>query len=336
MAKTNIDKLIFGGLRLISAALMVLCFTSMKKGETLTTNETIGFSKAEASGIELSDDTTYGINIKELIEAAHETKSMQLKAILSRKGFVSDGKWDDYMSATWKKTVYNTKRAESDTIYVFLTSMTGFVGREVDLIITCKVDEIMNEWVTSIKELGYSIVEEIKEEDYMCLSFSKKNDKGGLIKYDSPSREKTIEVVTNFDPKNEGIGGNLDKYDDKEKFRDEAYEYNFVGKIKGNGDLYVFNMALNIDGIGNTSGYYIVTNGANKRVPIKGALTNWADGKGEIRLLEYDEAKNDHTGYSFQGVLRLKHTERGTYAGYSMSGSYKKAADINWSFEASE
>ena len=119
MAKTNIDKLIFGGLRLISAALMVLCFTSMKKGETLTTNETIGFSKAEASGIELSDDTTYGINIKELIEAAHETNSMQLKTILSRKGFVSDGKWDDYMSATWKKTVYNSERGQSPIPFTF-------------------------------------------------------------------------------------------------------------------------------------------------------------------------------------------------------------------------
>ena len=318
---------LFGGLCLIIVTLCLLFFLNIKE----TSIEKVPLGTVEIDSIPFGDMYANGINIKELFEAIQEKNSRKLKSILTKKGFVTDGKKDDYISEIWKKKVYNSGKNDSDTISVYLTSLTGFVGCEVDLVITCKEDEIMNEWVSGIKELGYSIVEDYKEKGYKCLSFSKENERGGLLKYDSPSREKTIEIQTNFDPKNEGLEGKTDTRADNEI--DDAYDYNFVGKIKENGDQYSFKMALNIDGVGNASGYYIVTNGANERVLLKGSLTNWADGEGKIKLLEIDETGNNSTGYYFQGVLRLKYTDRGTYAGYSMSGVYK-SNNISWPFIA--
>jgi len=324
----NNKSYIIGGLGVIIIGLLLLSFHNKIETSVIEDSNDV----VEIDSLLSTNKYTKVINLKELFEAIHDTNSSKLKTILNNNGFVFDSKGDEYTSTIWKKVVYNSERTESDTIFVFLTSLTGFVGQEVDLVITCKEDDIMNEWVTNIKELGYSIAEEIKEEKYICLSFSKKNDKGGLIKYDSPSREKTIEILTNFNPNDEGLGE--DPETNETDNSDNTYDYRFVGSIQGKNDKYPFKMNLNIDGVGHASGYYIITNRDNKRVQLKGVLTNWAEGKGDIKLLEYDEAKKDYTGYSFHGVLRLEETDQGKYAGYSMSGAYKNNDDIDWQFTA--
>ena len=231
---------IMGGLGVIIIGLLLFSFHNKIETSVVEDSNDV----VEMDSLLSTNKYTKGINLKELFEAIHEKNSSKLKTILNNNGFIFDSKGDEYTSTIWKKVVYNSERTESDTIFVFLTSLTGFVGHEVDLVINCKEDEIMNEWVTSIKELGYSIAEEIKEENYICLSFNKKNDKGGLIKYDSPSREKTIEILTNFNPNDEGLGE--DPETNETDNSDNAYDYRFVGIIQGKNDKYPFKMNLNI------------------------------------------------------------------------------------------
>ena len=93
---------------------------------------------SEAGNEVVSEDTfDNAINIKELFEVCKEEDSGKLKEILT----------------IWKKTVYNADRTESDTISVYLTSATIYAGREVDIVVSCKKDEIMNKWIGVIKEL---------------------------------------------------------------------------------------------------------------------------------------------------------------------------------------
>ena len=164
---------------------------------------------SEVSHEVVTNDTyANGINIKELFEAGKEEDSRKLKEILTNRGFVADDKEDepdDYNSAIWKKTVYNSDRTESDTISVYWTSATIYAGREVDIVVSCKKDEIMNKWIGVIKELGYSIEDVFEEEGIKRLAYSKENDRGSIIEYDFISKEKSINILTEFDPGNEGI-----------------------------------------------------------------------------------------------------------------------------------
>lgn len=159
---------------------------------------------------EVATGDTYanGIDIKELFKASKEEDSRKLKEILTNRGFVADDKQDeedDYNSVIWKKTVYNSDRTESDTISVYWTSATIYAGREVDIVVSCKNDEIMNKWISVIKELGYSIEDVFEEEDVKRLAYSKEDDRGSIIEYDFISQEKSINILTEFDPGNEGI-----------------------------------------------------------------------------------------------------------------------------------
>ena len=159
---------------------------------------------------EVATGDTYanGIDIKELFKASKEEDSRKLKEILTNRGFVADDKQDeedDYNSVIWKKTVYNSDRTESDTISVYWTSATIYAGREVDIVVSCKKDEIMNKWIGVIKELGYSIEDVFEDEDVKRLAYSKEDDRGSIIEYDFISQEKSINILTEFDPGNEGI-----------------------------------------------------------------------------------------------------------------------------------
>ena len=162
-----------------------------------------------ACGNKQANDTyANGIDIKELFKAGKEEDSSKLKEILTNRGFVTDDKQDeqdDYNSAIWRKTVYNSDRTESDTISVYWTSATIYAGREVDIVVSCKKDEIMNKWLGVIKELGYSLEDVFEEEGIRRLAYSKENDRGSIIEYDFISKEKSINILTEFDPGNEGI-----------------------------------------------------------------------------------------------------------------------------------
>ena len=44
-----------------------------------------------------------------------------------------------------------------------------------------------------------------EEEDVKRLAYSKEDDRGSIIEYDFISQEKSINILTEFDPGNEGI-----------------------------------------------------------------------------------------------------------------------------------
>ena len=164
---------------------------------------------SEAGNEVVSEDTfDNAINIKELFEVCKEEDSGKLKEILTNRGFVAHDRQedeDDYNSAIWKKTVYNADRTESDTISVYLTSATIYAGREVDIVVSCKKDEIMNKWIGVIKELGFSLEDVFEEEDAKRLAYSKEDHRGSVIDYDFTSKEKRLYILTEFDPGKEGI-----------------------------------------------------------------------------------------------------------------------------------
>ena len=148
-------------------------------------------------------DDTYanGINIEELFEVAKEEDSRKLKEILTRKGFAVDDNQDeryDCDSEKWKKTVYNPERTDSDTISVYWTSATIYSGREVDIVVSCHKDEIMDGWVSVIRGLGYSIEDVYEEEDSKRMAYSKEDHRGSVIDYDLISNEKSINILTNL------------------------------------------------------------------------------------------------------------------------------------------
>ena len=95
-------------------------------------------------------------------------------------------------------------------------------------------------------------------------------------------------------------------------------------------------MAFNINEEGDVSGYYIVPKGNRERVSLKGSVTGWPDKhEGEISLFEYDESKNEYTGFYFHGDLTIEYSQSGSFAGYSINnGRYKNAADIDLPFTA--
>ena len=92
-------------------------------------------------------------------------------------------------------------------------------------------------------------------------------------------------------------------------------------------------MAINVYGEGDVSGYYIVTNGGNERVSLKGTIENWTDKfEGAITFYEFDEAKDDYTGFYFQGDLTKEYNRSGSFTGYCIDGRYKNGSDISWPF----
>lgn len=265
------------------------------------------------------------IIIKDLFEIILKGDISELKTFLKTNGFKPNGKDEEYSSAEWIK-VYGTG-AESDTVTIQMEKIRELVYLDL----SCTKDAIMDKWISEIKELDYTFEESSVEGEDKTLSFNKPNGASGLIQYMSSPKTIRLNVITNFGY----IAENEDNSDDISA-RDDAYEYNFVGKIKGKADQYPFKMAFNINEEGKVSGYYIVTDGDSERVLLKGAVTNWPDKhEGQISLFEFDEAKNDYTGLYFQGDLTIEYSQSGSFAGYSINnGRYKDAADIDWPFTA--
>ena len=265
------------------------------------------------------------IIIKDLFEIILKGDISELKTFLKTNGFKPNGKDEEYSSAEWTR-VYGTG-AESDNVSIQMEKIRELVYLDL----SCTKDAIMDKWISEIKELGYTFEESSVEGEDKTLSFNKSNGASGLIQYTSSPKKIRLNVITNFGY----IVENEDNSDDISA-RDDAYEYNFVGKIKGKADQYPFKMAFNINEEGKVSGYYIVTDGDSERVLLKGSVTGWPDKhEGQISLFEFDEAKNDYTGLYFQGDLTIEYSQSGSFAGYSINnGRYKDAADIDWPFTA--
>ena len=265
------------------------------------------------------------IIIKDLFEIILKGDISELKTFLKTNGFKPNGKDEEYSSAEWTK-VYGTG-AESDNVSIQMEKIRELVYLDL----SCTKDAIMDKWISEIKELGYTFEESSVEGEDKTLSFNKSNGASGLIQYTSSPKKIRLNVITNFGY----IAENEDNSDDISA-RDDAYEYNFVGKIKGKADQYPFKMAFNINEEGKVSGYYIVTDGDSERVLLKGSVTGWPDKhEGQISLFEFDEAKNDYTGLYFQGDLTIEYSQSGSFAGYSINnGRYKDASDIDWPFTA--
>lgn len=163
----------------------------------------------ETSNGAATDDTyANGISIEELFEVAEEEDSRKLKEILTRKGFAVDDNQDeryDCDSEKWKKTVYNPERTDSDTISVYWTSATIYSGREVDIVVSCHKDEIMDGWISIIRGMGFSLEDVFEREDSKRMAYSKEDHRGSVIDYDLISNEKSINILTEFDPQTEGL-----------------------------------------------------------------------------------------------------------------------------------
>ena len=265
------------------------------------------------------------IIIKELFEIILKGDISELKTFLKTNGFKPNGKDEEYSSAEWTR-VYGTG-AESDNVSIQMEKIRELVYLDL----SCTKDAIMDKWISEIKELGYNFEESSVEGEDKTLSFNKSNGANGLIQYTSSPKKIRLNVITNF-----GYIAENEDNSDGISARDDTYEYNFVGKIKGKADQYPFKMAFNINEEGKVSGYYIVTDGDSERVLLKGSVTNWPDKhEGQISLFEFDEAKNDYTGLYFQGDLTIEYSQSGSFAGYSINnGRYKDAADIDWPFTA--
>ena len=266
------------------------------------------------------------IIIKDLFDIILKGDISELKTFLKTNGFKPNGKDEEYSSAEWTK-MYGTAEAESDVVSIQMEKVRELVYLDL----SCAKDAIMDKWISEIKALGYTFEESSVEGEDKTLSFNKSNGASGLIQYRSSPKKIRLNVITNFGY----IAENEDNSDDISA-RDDAYEYNFVGKIKGKADQYPFKMAFNINEEGKVSGYYIVTDGDSERVLLKGSVTGWPDKhEGQISLFEFDEAKNDYTGLYFQGDLNIEYSQSGSFAGYSINnGRYKDAADIDWPFTA--
>ena len=264
------------------------------------------------------------IKIKDLFEIIRKDDSNELRTLLTNIGFKPNGKDEEYSSAIWSK-VYGLS-AESDTVFIQLDKIRALIYLNV----WCTKDAIMDKWISEIKELGYTFVDSSTEGDDKTLSFDKSNGASGLIQFTPSPKMNRLNVITNFGSIIENEGNS-----DDVRVRDDDYLYTFVGKIEGSATQYSFKMAINITDEGKATGYYIVTNGANERVILEGTVTDWADKhEGEISLYEFDEAKNEYTGYYFQGNLTIEYSQSGAFAGYSIDGTYKNGSNINWPFSA--
>lgn len=301
----------------IIAALVALYHNKQKEPEEV--------AKDDVEQAQFSDDTYANyINIKDILVAIRESDSSDLITVLKKNGFSTDGKEDSKTSAIWTK-VYGSNLSASDTI-----SISWEKKEYGELKVSCRKDAIINKWITEINEIGYTFADSLIGNEEKFYSYNNKNGNNVLIVYHFSSPEKSLCSLTNFISTEE----NEDNSDDV-RVRDDAYEYNFVGLIKGRSDQYPFKMALNINEEGKVSGYYIVTNGANVRVSLKGNVTNWPDKyEGEISLFEFDAAKNEYLGYVFQGDLTIEYSQSGSFAGFRINGRYTNAADIDWPFTA--
>jgi hypothetical protein len=281
---------------------------------------------ADVELAQLTDDPFSDcIIIKDLFEIILKGDISELKTFLKTNGFKPNGKDEEYSSAEWIK-VYGTG-AESDTVTIQMEKIRELVYLDL----SCTKDAIMDKWISEIKELGYNFEESSVEGEDKTLSFNKSNGASGLIQYMSSPKKIRLNVITNFG----FIVENEDNSDDLSA-RDDAYEYNFVGKLKIKADQHPFKMAFNINEEGDVSGYYIVPKGSRERVSLKGSVTGWPDKhEGEISLFEFDEAKNEYTGFYFHGDLTIEYSQSGSFAGYSINnGRYKNAADIDLPFTA--
>ena len=265
------------------------------------------------------------IIIKDLFEIILKGDISELKTFLKTNGFKPNGKDEEYSSAEWTR-VYGTG-AESDNVSIQMEKIRELVYLDL----SCTKDAIMDKWISEIKELGYNFEESSVEGEDKTLSFNKSNGANGLIQYTSSPKKIRLNVITNFGY----IVENEDNSDDISA-RDDAYEYNFIGKLKVKADQHPFKMAFNINEEGDVSGYYIVPKGSRERVSLKGSVTGWPDKhEGEISLFEYDESKNEYTGFYFHGDLTIEYSQSGSFAGYSINnGRYKNAADIDLPFTA--
>ena len=312
---------IFVGLGLLIAGSIYLFYSNVMEKEIPkppTPAEQIGQIEADLDNTELDN------LIADIFKLTKEKSCNELIKALGKDGFKQEGSDDEYTSAKWSR-VYRLGNSGSDSISVYWEK----IRESVFLSIYCSKEAVMNKWIEDIKKLGYSLSDSSEGGDKI-LSFSKNNDEGGLIQYYHDRKEISIVMITNF----HSITDSDMASSDKKQIQDDSYEYNFTGMIDSFKKIYSFKMALNIDDNGNVSGYYIVTNGANEPVLLRGQISDWANThEGEIILYEFDRAKNSKTGYYFQGDFNVEYSNRGTFAGYSMSGSYTNAEDIDWPFK---
>lgn len=96
-------------------------------------------------------------------------------------------------------------------------------------------------------------------------------------------------------------------------------------------DRYIFDMNLDVHA-DYVSGTYVVRNGANQTVYLKGSYN---EDNSSVTIYEYD-AYDRKTGYYFTGSLRAKNSnETHRHGGYSFEGRYKKnGTKVNWAFHA--
>lgn len=112
---------------------------------------------------------------------------------------------------------------------------------------------------------------------------------------------------------------------------DHARTVSFTGKIRGN-KQYFFNMELSFYNNQTVYGSYIVINGADRNVTLKGLYDERSE---SIVLYEYGD-NGRKTGYYFVGSLSIIYSEV-TYrcVGYVLNGHYKKdGTKVNWPFKA--
>jgi len=278
----------------------------------------------EVPQLKLEDPYIDCIKIKDLFEIIRKDDSSELRTFLTKNGFKAKGKDEEYSSAVWSK-IYGSG-TEADTVSILMDKITGLVYLDL----SCTKDAIMNKWISEIKELGYTFEAPAVEGGDTILSFNKSDGTSGLIQYMSSPKKNRLNVITNF----AFIIENDDNSDDV-RVKDDDYLFTFVGKIEGSATQYPFKMAINVYGEGDVSGYYIVTNGGNERVSLKGTIENWTDKfEGAITFYEFDEAKDDYTGFYFQGDLTKEYNRSGSFTGYCIYGRYKNGSDISWPFTA--
>lgn len=117
---------------------------------------------------------------------------------------------------------------------------------------------------------------------------------------------------------------------EKPKQRIVDGDISLSGAIQGP-DRYIFDMNLDVHA-DYVSGTYVVRNGANQTVYLKGSYN---EDNSSVTIYEYD-AYDRKTGYYFTGSLRAKNSnETHRHGGYSFEGWYKKnGTKVNWAFHA--
>lgn len=117
---------------------------------------------------------------------------------------------------------------------------------------------------------------------------------------------------------------------EKPKQRIVDGDISLSGAIQGP-ERYIFDMNLNVHDDNSVGGTYIVRNGANQTVYLKGSYN---EDNSSVTIYEYD-AYDRKTGYYFTGSLRANNSNDTHRRSYSFGGRYKKnGTKVNWAFHA--